>query len=152
MTVSLLYCRTVCRSVMSDSVTPWTRAHQAALSMGVLQARTLERVAISFSSGSSQPRDWTWVSCIAGGFFTHWATREAHCRIWAYQSETTLSYIVREVSSVLSSLPPGETTYRKYWCSACQWTPRNARWHPALASHICPENRKRQVLPQGPCI
>ena len=27
--------------------------------------------------GSSQPRDWTQVSCIAGGFFANWATREA---------------------------------------------------------------------------
>ena len=30
-----------------------------------------------FSRGSSQPRDWTRVSCIAGGFFTNWVTREA---------------------------------------------------------------------------
>ena len=27
---------------------------------------------------SSQPRDWTWVSCIVGGCFTVWATREVH--------------------------------------------------------------------------
>ena len=32
---------------------------------------------LSFSRGSSQPRDWTQVSHIAGGFFTKWATREA---------------------------------------------------------------------------
>ena len=44
---------------------------------GILQARILEWVAISFSRGFSQPKDWTWVSCIAGGFFTIWATREA---------------------------------------------------------------------------
>ena len=36
---------------------------------GILQARTLERVAIPCSRGSSQPRDQTQVSCIAGGFF-----------------------------------------------------------------------------------
>ena len=35
-------------------------------------------VAISFSRGSSRPRDWTQVSCIAGRHFTLWATREAH--------------------------------------------------------------------------
>ena len=40
---------------------------------GILQARVLEWVAIS-SKGSSQPRDWTWVSSIAGRFFTFWAT------------------------------------------------------------------------------
>ena len=47
---------------------------------GIFQARILEWVAISFSSGSSQSRDWTHISCVswtAGGFFTHWAVREA---------------------------------------------------------------------------
>ena len=44
---------------------------------GLLQARTLEWVAVPFSKRSSQPRDGTQVSHIAGGFFTSWATREA---------------------------------------------------------------------------
>ena len=44
---------------------------------GILQARILEGVAIPFSRESSQPRDWTQVSSIAGGFFTNWATRVA---------------------------------------------------------------------------
>ena len=44
----------------------------------ILQARILEWVAFPFSRGSSRPRDWTQVSHIAGGFFTSWATREAH--------------------------------------------------------------------------
>ena len=47
---------------------------------GILQARMLEWVAILFSRGSYQPRDQTQVSCIAGSFFTIWATREAHER------------------------------------------------------------------------
>ena len=37
----------------------------------------LEGVVIPFFRGPSQPRDQTWVSCIAGRFFTVWATREA---------------------------------------------------------------------------
>ena len=45
---------------------------------GILQARLLEWVAISFSRGPSQPRDRTQVSCIAGRRFNLWATREAH--------------------------------------------------------------------------
>ena len=44
---------------------------------GILQARILVWVAISFSRGSSQLSDRTQVSCIAGGFFTICATREA---------------------------------------------------------------------------
>ena len=43
---------------------------------GILQARILERVAFPLPRGSSQPRDWTQVSRIAGGFFTSWVTRE----------------------------------------------------------------------------
>ena len=39
--------------------------------------RILEWVAYPFSSGSSWPRNWTGVSCSAGGFFTNWATKEA---------------------------------------------------------------------------
>ena len=44
---------------------------------GILQTRILEWVTFPFSRGSSQPRDGTQVSHIAGRFFTSWATREA---------------------------------------------------------------------------
>ena len=54
-------------------------AHQAPLSMGILQARILEWVAMPSSRVPSQPMDQSAVSCTAGGFFTSWATREACC-------------------------------------------------------------------------
>ena len=44
---------------------------------GILQARIQEWVAIPFSRGSSWPRDWTRVSCIAGKSFTIWTTKVA---------------------------------------------------------------------------
>ena len=44
---------------------------------GILQVRILEWVAFPFSRGSSQCRDQTQVSCIAGRFFISWATKEA---------------------------------------------------------------------------
>ena len=69
----LLVC--VTRSAVSNSCNPTTVARQAPLSMGILQARILEWVAISFSRRSSQPRDQTQVSHIAGRFFTIWATK-----------------------------------------------------------------------------
>ena len=50
----------------------------------ILQTRILEWVAVPFSRGSSQPRDWTQVSCIAGRFFTSWATREAQKLVVAF--------------------------------------------------------------------
>ena len=58
-------------SVVSDSVQPGSSVH------GILQANILEWVAVLSSQGCSQPRDWTQVSCIAGGFFIIRATREA---------------------------------------------------------------------------
>ena len=57
--------------------TPGAAPHQAPLSLGLLQASILEWVAMPSSRGSSWPRDRARVSCIAGGFFTSWATREA---------------------------------------------------------------------------
>ena len=50
---------------------------------GILQERILEWVTLPFSNRSSQPRDWTQVSRIAGGFFAIWATREA---VWSLLS------------------------------------------------------------------
>ena len=47
-------------------------------SMEFFRPSILEWVAVPFFRGSSQPRDQTYVSRIAGGFFTSWATREAH--------------------------------------------------------------------------
>ena len=72
--ISMLSC-----SVMSQFlVTPWTVAGQTPLSMGILQARILKWVAMPPSRASSHPRGQTQASHIAGGFFTIWATREAH--------------------------------------------------------------------------
>jgi len=63
---------------------------------GISQARILEWVAISFSRGSSQPRDWTsvfCVSCIAGRFFTCWAIREDQKRgyLWKFKASNEWS-------------------------------------------------------------
>ena len=70
------HCESESCSVVSDSVIPWT--------VGVLRARILEWVALRFFRGSSQSRDQTQVSHIAGRFFTSWATREAqeYWRAW----------------------------------------------------------------------
>ena len=57
-------------------MTPWTVAPPGSSVHGILQARILEWVAIPFSGGSSWSRDQTRVSCIAGRFFTVWASRK----------------------------------------------------------------------------
>ena len=62
----------------SGSVCPTLRSHGLHSPWNSTgQARILEWVAFLFSRGSSQPRDRTQVSHIAGGFFTSWATKEA---------------------------------------------------------------------------
>ena len=68
-TKSLQLCLTLCN--LMDSSWPGSSVH------GIFQARILEWVAISFSRGSSPPRDQTCVSCIASRFFTSWAIEEA---------------------------------------------------------------------------
>ena len=58
---------------------------------GSLQARIQEWVAISFSRGSSWPRDRPQVSCIAGSHFNLWATMEAH-------GHTNYNYLQRTIN------------------------------------------------------
>ena len=78
----------------------------------ILQARILEWVAISFSRGSSQPRDQTQVSCIADRCFTVCATRKAILKLIIYLwlelfvpclSKLSLPQKQKEYSSVSSS-------------------------------------------------
>ena len=66
---SLQSCRTFCSPLKCSP--PRSSVH------GILQARILEWVAISFSQGSSRPRDWTQIPHFAGRRFNLWATREA---------------------------------------------------------------------------
>ena len=84
---------------------------------GILQARILEWVTISFSGGSSWPRDRTWVSFTAGRFFTFWATREAPS-IWSklMQNRNLVFYLLRGQIFVF---------FKKNWsafdCCCCCW-------------------------------
>ena len=68
---------------------------------GIFQARVLEWIAISFSRGSSGPRDWTWVSHITGRHFTIWATREDKGTLIVLR-ETSCNKIVRTHRFVLN--------------------------------------------------
>ena len=71
------FCVCVCVLVTQSCLTlcdPMDRSPPIFCVCGILQARILEWIAIPFSRNSSQRRDWTLVSCIAGRFFTIWAT------------------------------------------------------------------------------
>ena len=92
---------------------------------GILQARILEWIAFPFSRGPSQPRDQSQVSCIAGGFFTSWAIREA----W---SKTDSHFLSGESILLCSpSLANTDTVHRNSVLTkrslGCCWSCRNDR-------------------------
>ena len=68
----------------------------------ILQARILDWIAFPFSRGSSQPRDQTQVSCVAGRFITSWATREALFKGASLTEFLTATYYeaIKNVASV----------------------------------------------------
>ena len=71
---------------------------------GIFQARILERVAIPFSRGSSQPRNQTRVSCIAGRFFTIWATKVGPREFLFLTSSQVMLLLLGTLGSMLLSL------------------------------------------------
>ena len=91
-------CLTLCDPM--DCSPPGSSIH------GIFQAKVLEWVAISFSRGSFQPRDWTQVSHTAGRRFTVWATREA----------IDLNYLFRniEVLGAFQWVWGGDSLYADY--------------------------------------
>ena len=66
-----MHLRSIFNAIVKEEQEFWTHIRES------WSRPIMKWVAISFSRGSSQPRDWTWVSCIASRFFTIWATREA---------------------------------------------------------------------------
>ena len=86
-------CLTLCDPM--DCSLPGSSVH------GILQARILEWIAIPYSRGSSQPKDQTQVSYIAGRFFTIRATRVCVC-IYIYSF--SYSFLLFLIGPFLKSL------------------------------------------------
>ena len=80
---------------------------------GILQAQILEWVAFPFSRGSSQLRDWTQVSHIAGGFFTSWATREAQ-EYWIFPTQES-NRVLLHWRWILYQLSYGRSPRGSFW-------------------------------------
>ena len=95
-------CPTLCNPM--DCSLPGSSVH------GIFQARVLEWVAISFSRGSSRPRDGTQGLRIAGRRFTIWATREAHYLFLLFATPHSMwdfSSLTRDGTPVPSALEGG---------------------------------------------
>ena len=67
---------------------------------GILQARILDWVAFPFSRGSSQPRDQTLLSLIAGRFFISWATRESFLIFFPPKPQPFVKFLI--IATILS--------------------------------------------------
>ena len=122
-------------------------AHQGPLSMGILQARILDWVAMPSSRGSSQLRCRTQVSHIAGRFFTIWASKEAHpctrrIQRWKKLDPSPWSsgrVTVRCIQSVFSA---GSGRWRWSWGVGAagerrvnsSWIPEEGMWSCSLGS------------------
>ena len=113
--------RVCCSQALSSAqlfATPWTVACQATLSMGILQTRIREWVAMPSSRGSSQPRNQTQVSSTVSIFSTIWANREAlnkkyigFCRGSSQSRDRT--HVSHIASRFLTTWSDRET--REYW-------------------------------------
>ena len=105
-------CPTLCNPM--DCSLPRSSLH------GISQARILEWVAISFSRLSSQPRDRSWVSCIAGRFFNIWATRETlryadNTTVMAESEEELKSLSMKWSSSAVQCSASGSVVSESLW-------------------------------------
>ena len=92
---------------------------------GILQAVILRSVAILFTRRSSQPRNRTWVSCIAGRFFIDWAMREKYLH-------PILMYIYYQLNFRLRSLD--NNAMYKLNCRFSYFLP--LRWEHGQQSHV----------------
>ena len=111
--------------------------------MSILQARILEWVAFP-SRGSSQPRDQTQVSRIAGGFFTSWATRETHVTD-SVSSVQSLSHVRLFVTpwpaAHQASLSITNSGVYSNSCPLSRWC------HPTISSSVIPFSSCLQSFP-----
>ena len=102
---------------------------------GILQGRILECIAIPFSRRSSQPRNRTQVSCIAGRFFTIWVTKEAPF------TQTVMSPLIT---------PTYPSSQRWFWphmepCKVELWL----RWSAPGSGHLVQTSAMSQYLLQN---
>ena len=117
------------RSVLSDSLGPVDCSPPSSSIHGILQARILEWVAISFSRGSSRPRDRTQVSQIAGRRFNLCTTREAHEQCRQHNKKYRHYFPDKRLSSQSYGFSSShvwiwEFNYKEGWASRnwCFWT------------------------------
>ena len=97
-------------SVVSNSLRPMDCSLSGSSVHGIFQARVLEWIATSFSRGSSQPRNQTWVSCIAGKCFK--SEKSKWCEILGWINQTGIKIVGRYINHLRSA---GDKTVMAEW-------------------------------------
>ena len=127
------------------------------------QARILEWVAISFSRGSSQPKDWTRISCNGGQILYHGATREAqfslqfsslqslsHVRLfatpWITARQASLSITNSRSSRKLTSIKSVMPSSHLILCRPLRLLPPNPSQHQSLFQWVKSSHEVAKVL------
>ena len=133
---------------------------------GILQARILDWVAISFCKGSSWPRNQTQVSCIAGRFFTNWAIMQIKTTIRCHLTLVRMAIIkkstnnkcwrgCREKGTLLHGwweCKLGQTPWRTAWRFLKIKKNRTAIWFSnSTPGHKSRENHIIQKIPAPQC-
>ena len=104
MSIISQYC---CCSVTKSCLTLFDPRDWSPPVHGILQTRILEWVAISFSRGSSQPRNETHVSCVGRRILYHWAACQVHISVFLSHKKEQNSVICRDVD--------GSRVYHTEW-------------------------------------
>ena len=114
-------CPIICNSM--DCSPPGFSVH------GILQARILKWVAISFSRGSSRPRGWTRVFCVTGRFFTIWATREAQSGGCHRKVKVLVAQSCPTLCNSMDCSPPGFSAHGILQARILEWVfISSSRW------------------------
>ena len=137
-----------CFSYVRLSATLWTVVCQGLLSMGILQARILEWVAMPAPRGSSWPRHLTrvsYVSSIGRQILYHWCHLEAQNNVFCCQSLTLLSYSSRPHGLQHTRLPCPSASPRagSNSCPLSQWC------HPTILCSPIPFSCLQSFLASG---
>ena len=118
--------------VVSDSCNSMDCSPPGSSVHGILQARVLEWVAISYSKGSSRLKDWTHVSCISS--IGRWILYH-HCHL---QSPTTDNHVLLQLGQIM------DNKIQKDQKSKCHF------WRAVSKSRVLGE--KKQATAHAPCI
>ena len=130
---------------------------------GILQARTLEPVAISFSRGSSWPKDQTCLSCIGRRVIYHWATKGS--LIWIYHNsflhllvDVHLDHFLSGAVTYMIRICVYKYSYRHVLSFVVEKLPDFPQWWyhfpfpPLMYEHSSCSTKSRQFLDQAPYL